>query len=77
MEEYDESPFLYISLSEVVPYMSKTMSINRTRQTIYNWATKGVERGLGRVVRLRTIKQAGSLRTTRGWVKEFVDEVSV
>lgn len=68
---------VYISIQEVVPYMAKTMGIERTRQTVYNWATKGVERGLGRVVFLRTIKQAGRLNTTREWVREFVDEVSV
>lgn len=67
---------LYISLAEVVPYLSKTMEIERTRQTVYNWTTMGVERGLGRVVRLRTIKQAGRLMTTRQWVKDFVEEVS-
>ena len=68
---------VYISIQEVVPYMAKTMDIQRTRQTIYNWATNGVERGLGHVVYLRTIKQAGRLVTTREWVREFVDEVSV
>ena len=68
---------VYISIQEVVPWMAKSLGIERTRQTVYNWTTMGVERGLGRVVRLRTIKQAGRLMTTREWVKEFVDEVSV
>lgn len=68
---------VYISIQEVVPYLSKVMRIERTRQTIYNWSTLGVERGLGRTVKLRTIKQAGRLVTTREWVREFLDEVSV
>ena len=68
---------VYISIQEVVPWMAKTMGIQRTRQTVYNWTLKGVERGLGRVVFLRSIKQAGRLVTTREWVREFVDEVSV
>ncbi len=68
---------VYIAIQEVVPYLSKVFQIERTRQTIYNWTTMGVERGLGRVVKLRTIKQAGRLMTTREWVREFIDEVSV
>jgi len=68
---------VYIAIQEVVPYLSKVFQIERTRQTIYNWTTMGVERGLGRVVKLRTIKQAGRLVTTREWVREFIDEVSV
>jgi len=67
----------YIALSEVVPYLFKTMNIERSRQTIYNWALHGIERGLGRTVTLRTIRRAGRLATTRQWVQEFIDEVSV
>ncbi len=67
----------YLSLGEVVPYMSRAMGINRTRQTVHNWAIKGVERGLGRIVRLRITKRAGRMYTTRNWLRKFLDEISM
>lgn len=70
------SPQQYITLGEVVPYLSRVMGIDRTRQTVHNWATRGVERGLNNNVRLVTIKRAGRMYTTRAWVREFVDEIS-
>lgn len=68
---------IYITLGEVVPYLNHTHGISRTRQTVHNWATTGVERGLGRIVKLKTVKRVGIRYTTKEWVREFLDEVSV
>lgn len=62
-------------MGEVVPYL-RVLGICRTRQTIYNWANHGVERGLGRTVKLRTINRIGILCTTREWLQDFIAEVS-
>lgn len=48
-----------------------------TRQTIWNWATRGVQRDpaskeQGRLF-LKTVKKGRSLLTTRTWIIEFVD----
>jgi hypothetical protein len=67
----------WISLGQVVPYLSKVMQIDRTRQTVHNWAVVGVQRGLGDRILLRTEKRAGQRYTKREWVREFVDAISV
>jgi len=72
---YNE-PVQYISLGEVPSYMERVLSIQRSRQTVYNWTLKGVSRGLGQQVYLKSVKQAGKLMTTRQWVRDFIDEVS-
>lgn len=66
----------YITLGEVVPYLSRVLGIDRTRQTVHNWAKHGVERGLSQTLYLQTIKRAGVMYTTRTWVREFVDALS-
>ena len=66
----------WITLGMVVDYLQKTMGITRTRQTIYNWAIKGVYRGLGKRITLRTKMRANRIYTTRAWVKDFVEETS-
>lgn len=66
----------WITLGLVVPYLEKTMGIVRTRQTIYNWAIKGVYRGLGKRIVLRTKMRANMIYTTRAWVRAFVEETS-
>ncbi len=67
----------WISLGQVVPYLSKVMQIDRTRQTVHNWAVTGVKRGVGNRILLRTEKRAGQRYTKREWVREFVDAISV
>lgn len=74
--EESDGDLQYISLGEVPAYMERVLGIKRTRQTVYNWAKTGVQRGLGQVVRMKAIKQAGRLMTTRQWVNDFVEEVS-
>ncbi len=66
----------WISLGQVVPYLSKVMDIDRTRQTVHNWAVTGVTRGLGNRIYLKTEKRAGQRYTTKVWVREFVDAIS-
>jgi hypothetical protein len=65
----------YITLGEVVPFLSKVLGIERTRQTVHNWAVKGIRFGRDRVF-LKTERRAGIRYTTRTWVREFVDAVS-
>ncbi len=66
----------WITLGEVVVYLSRVLGIERTRQTIHNWALHGIKRGVHDRVMLRSKKRAGIRYTQRRWVKEFVDEIS-
>jgi hypothetical protein len=59
-----------IPLADVVPYLAERHGLNVTRQTVYNWARSG-RRGQF----LRTTRQAGQLRTTEGWVNDFLNRV--
>jgi hypothetical protein len=49
-----------------------------TRQTVWNWATRGVQRDpaskdRGRLF-LKTVKKGRSLLTTRAWIADFVNQ---
>jgi len=58
-----------IKLSEVPSYVDEKYDIEVSRQTVYNWAKTGIHG-----IRLKTVKKAGRLLTTAGWVDEFVND---
>jgi hypothetical protein len=71
--EYNQE---WITLGEVVPFLSRVLGIERTRQTVHNWAVNGVKRGVHDKIYLRSKRRAGIRYTQRQWVREFVDEIS-
>lgn len=66
----------WITLGEVPAYLLKVHNITRQRQTVYNWAEKGLHKALGRTVKLKTQMRAGMIYTTRAWVRRFLDDTS-
>ncbi len=66
----------WVTLGEVPDYLTRTMGITRSRQTVYNWAKDGVIKGIGRRVKLRTVVRANKVYTTRKWVRDFIDATS-
>lgn len=56
-----------LKIGEVPAYVAEQGGDEPTRQTVYNWAKKGVNG-----VRLRTIRKFGSLVTTENWVDDFL-----
>ena len=56
-----------MKMSDVPGYVHQQYSIEVTRQTVYNWAKTGI-----RGVQLKTVRKAGKLFTTKGWVDAFV-----
>jgi len=62
-----------IPLSEVPAILTTIDGIERTRQTVHNWATKGIKRGRSEPLILKTQMRASQLYTTRKWVLEFIN----
>lgn len=63
----------WVAISEVPVYLNKVMGITRTRQTVLNWVTKGVRRGLGAPVKLRSRWRMNHWYTTRVWLRQFIE----
>lgn len=61
-------PPALMRLSEVPDYVFKRTGRRVSRQTIYNWASKGREG-----VKLRTTLKIGQMFTLEGWVDAFID----
>lgn len=66
----------WIRLGTVPKYLWAVYGIRKTRQTVYNWAEKGVTKRLGRIVRLRAEKRGATWYTKRRWVRAFVEATS-
>ena len=66
MEKYDDM----MQLSAVPSYVLGKTGREITRQTAYNWASKGVRSEL-----LRTVRVAGQLHTRREWVDDFLGRI--
>lgn len=64
-------PSRFLTMDQAVLYVAKIEGVQRTRQTIYNWAKRGV-----RGTKLRTKKRAGQLYTTAAWITEFLHAAS-
>lgn len=62
-------------LAEVVAYVLEKTGVKRSRATIYNWATKGVNVS-GEMVKLQTETKAGQMFTKAEWVDAFLARVS-
>lgn len=58
-----------LKLGEVPAYIYNKYGVEVSRQTVYNWAKKGV-----RGIRLRTIRKANKWWTTAAWVDDFVTD---
>ncbi len=65
----------WITLGEVVPYLSRVLGIERTRQTVHNWAVTGIKLSETVQLYLKTRKRAGIRYTQRDWVRAFIDKV--
>ncbi len=63
-----------MKMTEVAEYVKSMTGIQRSRATIYNWASKGVEVG-GGLVRLATISRAGQLFTDKAKIDEFLAKI--
>ena len=61
----------YLTLAQVPDYVQRTHGFSRSRQTVYNWAKKGVPVG-GEKILLPTINKGGQLYTTAEDVDAFV-----
>ena len=66
----------WVTLGQAIPYLERVKGITKTRQTIYNWAERGLSRQFGHTIKLKTRLRAGTLYTTRVWVTEFLDATS-
>lgn len=60
-----------IKLCEVPRHIRIKHGPDFTRQTIYNWAKFGVKG-----VKLKTVQVGCFIRTTKGWVDEFLSHLS-
>lgn len=56
-----------MKMSEVPRYVQYHYGIEISRQTAYNWAKTGI-----RGVQLKTVRKAGKLFTTKGWLDDFI-----
>lgn len=61
-------------LADVPAYVILKTGIKRSRQTVYNWATKGVTLA-GESVKLRTEMKAGQIFTREEWLDEFLAKI--
>jgi hypothetical protein len=72
-EIYDSKDLVYLSEIPIFLRDERGMAKMPCRQTIWNWATKGIARkGSGRRLRLKVSKARGQLLTTKRWVDEFL-----
>ena len=75
--EYD--PADLIRVSEIAKYLRDDCRMAKppTRQTIWNWMTRGIQTGATTKDRLylEAVKVGGRLHSTRRWVDEFLAEL--
>ena len=62
-------------IAEVPAYVLKQTGVSRSRQTAYNWTTKGVKVA-GQTIKLQTETNAGQLFTKTEWVDAFLAQIS-
>jgi hypothetical protein len=60
-------PSRYLTMEQAARYVARIEGVPRTRQTVYNWARKGV-----RDTKLRTRTRANQMYTTAAWITEFL-----
>lgn len=60
-----------MKLAEVPAYIEAKFGVHRIRQTVYNWATKGVVIA-GETYKLRTERRVGQMFTRSEWVDDFL-----
>ncbi len=65
-----------MTLAEVPGYVEELTGASISRQTVYNWSTKGRKiRGTKVRVHLKVMLKIGQLFTTKMWVKEFLENI--
>jgi hypothetical protein len=62
----------YIPLGKVPAIVKTRCGINKTRVTIYNWATKGRRNINGVVEKLKTVEIVNHYYTTSEWLDAFL-----
>ncbi len=63
-----------IKLVGVPERVKELTGINISRQTVYNWASKGRKMG-GECFRLKVRLHVGQLFTTEKWIRNFLTEI--
>lgn len=65
------TPEQRMKMGAVVAYVEEKTGVRRSRQTVYNWASRGIKVA-GQEFKLKTETHAGQAFTCQEWVDEFI-----
>ncbi len=63
-----------MALSAVPNYILEKTGVKRSRQTVYNWVSKGVK-NTEQTFKLRTETKAGQVYTRADWIDTFLSQI--
>lgn len=61
-----------LRIRDVPDIILKIAGVTRSKETVYLWARNGVIGYAGDKLKLKTVRRAGHLFTTREWVEDFI-----